>query len=94
MLNQKQKKFLKEVKSILWEKWDPIGVNDGENEWNDEYDSYAPHIFRLALEGKDATHIAMSLSTAAETSMGLSPAQAHDLEIAKIIIKRKEELFP
>lgn len=69
-------------------------MNDGENEWSDEHDSYAPHIFRLAIESKDASHIAMSLSIAAETSMGLSPNRAHDLEIVKRISKRKEELFP
>ena len=68
-----EKKFLTKVKQILWEKWDPIGVNDGDNEWDDEYDSYAPHISRLALEGKDEERIALSLSSAEKDSMGMSP---------------------
>ncbi len=37
--------FYKEVARILWDKWDPIGLNDGDD-WSegwpdDEYDGYA-----------------------------------------------------
>ena len=92
-LNTKEKQLFNEVKKILWEKWDPIGVNDGENEWDDEYDSYAPHIFRLAVEGKDAIRIAGSLSSSIEQNMGLSANKEHDLNVAKAIIKVKEEIL-
>ena len=69
-LTPEQKRFFAKVKEILWELWDPIGVNDGENEWNDEYDSYAPHIFRLAIEGKSAESIAQSLGLSVTDNMG------------------------
>ncbi len=92
-LNKEEKAFYKEVSKILWEKWDPIGVNDGDNEWDDEYDSYVPHIFRLAIEGNDATRIASSLSASAETNMGLSAAREHDLKVAQIIVKAKEAML-
>jgi hypothetical protein len=92
-LSQDQKALFKRVKKILWEKWDPIGVNDGDNEWNDEYDSYAPHIFRLALEGKDAISIAGSLSLSVEQNMGLSSNKEHDMKVANLIIKAKEEII-
>jgi len=42
---RRQEEFFARVKEILWESWDPIGVNDGENEWCDEDDRYAPHIY-------------------------------------------------
>lgn len=92
-LSAEQKAYFKEVTKILWEKWDPIGVNDGENEWDDEYDSYAPHIFRLAIEGKDAQRIADSLSLSAEQSMGLGSAREHDIKVAELIVKTKLEML-
>jgi len=91
-LNAKEKLLYKEIQNILWETWDPIGVNDGENEWDDEYDSYVPHIFRLAIEGKDVIHIASSFSSSKEQNMGLSANKEHDLNVAEIIIKTKKEI--
>ncbi|MBH0059454.1 hypothetical protein I6F65_21205 [Pseudoalteromonas sp. SWXJZ94C] len=90
-LSAKQKAFYKEVASILWNKWDPIGVNDGENDWDDEYDSYVPHVFRLAIENKDAVKIASHLSSSVIQNMGMSAARDHDLKIAELIIKAKQE---
>lgn len=92
MAKAKEKAFYTEVSRILWEEWDPIGVNDGDNTWDDEYNSYAPHVYRLALEGKDAIKIASALSSSAEQSMGLSPSRGHDLNIAKLIVKKKQEI--
>jgi hypothetical protein len=92
-LTKKQKAFLAEVKKILWEKWDPIGVNDGENECDDEYDSYAPHIFRLAIEGKDAIRIAQSLTISTEQNIGLGASREHDLKIAELILQTKKEML-
>ena len=92
-LNKKQKELLAKVKEILWVSWDPIGVNDGENEWNDEYDSYASHIFRLVIERKDAQRIAQSLSMSISQNMGLSPNKEHDLSVAIKIIKAKEAIL-
>ena len=88
-----EKRFLKKVKQILWEKWDPIRVNDGDNEWDDEYDSYAPHISRLALEGKDEERIALSLSSAEKDSMGMSPNKPHNLKVAKLVLEAKKDII-
>jgi len=92
-LSSEQKAFYKEVERILWERWDPIGVYEPDAEWDDEYDSYVPHIFRLAIEDKDAVRIARSLSASAEQNMGLSAAKEHDLNIAKLIVKTKREMI-
>ncbi|MBE3871752.1 hypothetical protein HJ160_23905 [Vibrio parahaemolyticus] len=88
-----ERRLFKEIASILWNDWDPIGVNDGENDWDDEYDSYVPNIFRLALEGRDASRIARSLSSSIEQNMGLSASLQHDLKIAHKIVEAKVRIF-
>lgn len=92
-LSPSELKFQTKVKQILWEVWDPIGVNDGENEWNDEYDSYAPHVFRLALEGKGAERIALSLSSVESDSMGMSPNRDHNMKTALAIVQAKLDIL-
>ena len=88
-------KLWNRIKNILWEKWDPIGVYESNAEWDDEYDSYVPHIFRLAIEGQDQVRIANSLSDSATLNMGLSKTKqnAHEMNIAKLIIEAKIELL-
>ncbi len=68
-------------------------MNDGDNEWDDEYDSYVPHIFRLALEGNDAIRIACSLTSAVEQNIGLGPNKESDLKVAKLIVQAKKEII-
>ena len=92
-LNLKQKEFYKIISKILWEKWDPIGINDGDNEFDDEYDSYVPHIYRLAIEGHDAIRIASSLSSTIEQNIGLSASKEHDLKVGELIVNAKCEIF-
>ncbi|NMP31719.1 hypothetical protein HII17_09105 [Thalassotalea sp. M1531] len=92
-LSTKQKSFYKEIARILWEEWDPIGVNDGDNQWNDEYDSYVPHTFKLALDNADASKIAKHLSTAIIQNMGLSSNPNHDLRVAQLITETKIKML-
>lgn len=52
-----EKELTAEVDRILWEEWDPIGVNDlSEN--RDEYSSYVPAVVEKLRKG--ATHESMS----------------------------------
>ncbi len=62
-LSADEKRLYRRIAEILWEEWDPIGVNDGENKGDDEYENYVPHIFRLTLEGNHPRRIAGSLSS-------------------------------
>lgn len=89
----KQAKLWKEIQRILWEKWDPIGVYEEDGEWDDEYDCYVPHIFSMAIEGKDHVSIAAYLTSTIKQNMGLSRGhgESHDLKIAKLIVQTKEE---
>lgn len=61
-------KLMKEVDRILWEDWDPIGVNDIPAA-RDEYSSYVPSIARLLKDGADAAQIAHHLKTIEENSL-------------------------
>lgn len=86
-----QLEFYRRVDEILYYKWDPIGVS--ESDWaRDEYQSYLPRVFALALEGASSESIANYLGVVSTESMGLSPAPEHDLKIAQQIIEVKEGL--
>lgn len=58
------------IDRILWEDWDPIGVND-EPAAEGEYTSYVPAVFQMARRGSDARAIAEHLHSIARTAMGL-----------------------
>lgn len=61
-------KLVSEVDRILWEEWDPIGVND-EPAARDEYSSYVPDVVRLLRDEADAAQIARHLQTIEEVSI-------------------------
>ncbi len=65
------RKFYRDVCQLLWEKWDPIGVNGLSNS-TDEYDSYAGTLCRLLLEGRDEHSLMAYLQNVQRNSMGLS----------------------
>jgi len=64
--------MLQKIRRLLWEEWDPIGVNGIAPD--DEYDSYAYRIFAMLGEGKQASEIADYLTWAAGENMGLGGA--------------------
>ena len=86
-----QLKLYKAIDEILWLYWDPIGVNDCE-EARDEYHSYLPHIYRLAIEGADAYRISSSLIATIETNICLGADKEHNQKIAEKIVKAKNEI--
>lgn len=61
---------LKKVDEVLWQHWDPIGVNDTPEALG-EYTSYAPSVLRLVQDGADAEKIASHLDSLQTVSMGL-----------------------
>jgi hypothetical protein len=66
--------------------WDPIGVLPGPGEDEgpmDEYDSYAPHILSLLMQGCGAPEIQAHLILIRTRSMGLDPYPATDSRIAR-----------
>ncbi len=88
-LPPQQMELYKRIDEVLFYKWDPIGISD--SDWSrDEYQSYLPQVFKLALENKTPQPIANYLSVITTDNMGLSEAKSHDMAIAKLILEIKE----
>ena len=94
-LNKKEKVLYKKIAKILWKDWDPLGVYNEKDEWDDEYDGYVPSIFRLAIEDRDAYKISNHLTELQTISMGMRTTlgNEHDKNIAELIIKTKQEII-
>ncbi|MDX5993948.1 hypothetical protein [Ectopseudomonas alcaliphila] len=94
-LSSKEKELWNRISKILWKNWDPIGVYEEDSEWDDEYDSYVPHIFRLAVEGCDHIRIAASLTSTIRQNIGLSATgnSEHDISVAKLIVSARQEIL-
>ena len=70
------------VDKILWEDWDPIGVNDN-GAPDDEYRGYIPSIIKLIIADADESKITKLLHQHANMNMGLSTKIADHAEIAR-----------
>jgi hypothetical protein len=68
---------LEAVRRILWETWDPIGVNQTADAFG-EYDSYAPTIVDLLARGRSASELDLHLARIETDSIGLSPRPSSD----------------
>jgi hypothetical protein len=66
------KELFKIVNQILWEDWDPIGINDNP-QIHDEYSSYAPQIIKLLIDNKDSKQISKLLAQISNIDLGLGP---------------------
>lgn len=77
----------RQVCAVLWEHWDPIGVN-GFGGPSDEYDRYAPALIRHIRGGADDYKVTELLATFARTSMGLSRVdEPRDRAVARRLIE-------
>jgi hypothetical protein len=86
-----QLELYKRIDEVLFYKWDPIGISDGD--WaRDEYQSYLPRVFAYAMESNSPSAIAKYLGIVSTESMGLSASLELDMNIAKMIIEIKESL--
>ncbi len=79
-----QREIWNEVDKILWNDWDPIGVNDYGGS-HDEYRGYVPSILKLLQDGADVYKIAMQLHHHAKVNMGLtSEIESHKKVAAQL----------
>ncbi len=72
------------IRRILFREWDPVGVNLNDD-MIDEYDSYLPEIYRLAMSYFPAEDIAAQLDFVETRYMLLRPNRAKNLAVAKKI---------
>ena len=70
---------LREINLILWKDWDPIGCGVPQ----DEYQSYAPEVLRLLIDGADLHRLSGHLQSVAKLSLScpISDAKAKDAAI-------------
>ena len=88
-LPPQQMELYKRIDEVLFYKWDPIGISDG-NWARDEYQSYLPQVFKLTLANNNPEPIANYLTVITTENMGLSEEKQHDIKIAKLILEIKE----
>jgi len=91
----KVKHLLHEIEVVLWEDWDPLGVNDNPK-LKGEYDSYAGAIFNAAFKTRSAMAVAEHLVAIEHASMGFERRNPNTtLPVAEKILKIVEKYnFP
>ncbi|MFN0049073.1 MAG: hypothetical protein ACKVOU_08135 [Cytophagales bacterium] len=80
----KYKELYQDIDEILWNDWDPIGINDTAP--RDEYQSYTPTIFTLKNKGADQEVIAQKLFELETKNMGLDGNIKHCRQVAEKIV--------
>jgi hypothetical protein len=87
-MNGVQNKFYKIIDEILWNDWDPIGINEYKEEARDEYQSYLPKIFNLKIDNAGKELIAQHLLKIETEMMGLSG----NIEKCRVVAEKIVEL--
>lgn len=94
-LSKEQNQLYELIDNLLWEEWDPIGVNDNPN-IRDEYQSYTPQIFSLILKGGTIEDIAQKLLSIETEWIGLDDSDEQILnknrQIAQKMITTAKQL--
>ena len=68
-----------EIDRVLWEVWDPIGINELPDAPPDEYSSYVNGVFELLVNGASDDAIARHLFAIVADRMELSVATCDDM---------------
>lgn len=87
-MNQRSKKANKiqeSIRRILFEDWDPIGINSFAP--NDEYDSYVGGIYRLLASGASEYRIIERLYQLETVNMGLDGSRERLKSVAEKLLK-------
>lgn len=85
--NEEPTNLYESIDLILWNDWDPIGINDIAP--RDEYQSYTPTIFKLKTIGADSETIAKTLYKIETETIGVSGNIDHCRQVAEKIINLK-----
>jgi hypothetical protein len=83
-MKKKDTALYEQIDEILWNDWDPIGLNDQE-EIRDEYQSYTPHLFKLKTRGAGKVKISEHLYRIETIDIGLEGNKARCEEVAQKI---------
>ena len=67
-----------EISEVLWNVWDPIGLNKRADWPKDEYDGYVNAVYHLLISGSADVHIANHLLLIVQENMEI-PAKFDDM---------------
>lgn len=85
--NEEPTNLYEAIDLILWNDWDPIGINDIAP--RDEYQGYTPTIFKLKTSGADKETIAKTLHEIETVTIGVMGNIDHCRQVADKIINLK-----
>lgn len=88
-LTGKNLQFYETIDRILWENWDPIGINDSNA--RDEYYGYLPKVYRLSLE-EDQKGILEYLLFVERERMGMKGDEEHCEKVASLVMLAKKDI--
>lgn len=80
-LSEIELELFKVIDEILWDDWDPIGVNTIEKAVG-EYKTYVPEIIQMIRRGKTAKEISEYLSDVETNFMGLECNRENNEKVA------------
>jgi len=92
-LSEQQNQLYNFIDDLLWEEWDPIGINDIP-EARDEYSSYTPQIFSLAIHGASHEDIVEKLRRIEINWMGLVSNAERNMKLATKILQAALDFKP
>lgn len=90
-LSSQQNELYQGIDQILFEDWDPIGINELEGP-RDEYYAYLPVVFNLALENATESQIAEFLCKCINENIGLSSSVEANMRVANKIVQLKTKV--
>lgn len=82
------KKLYQDIDEILWNDWDPIGINNVAP--RDEYQTYTPIIFSMKRKGANEEEIAIKLFEIEKEIIGVRGSLDHCMKVARKIIELNE----
>ena len=87
----KQLELYRGIDEILWNDWDPIGINLLPSS-RDEYQNYIPVIFRMVMKSVSIQELEEYLDDVVRNRMGLRSIKKSNQPVAKKIIALKNQL--
>lgn len=90
-MTKEQNLLFEFIDDLLWHEWDPLGLNAYGP--GDEYGSYVPQIFGLAIGNATVEQIAQRLHSIETENIGVAGDFEKCKRLARIIIQKKVALL-
>lgn len=87
--------FREEIYIILCRDWDPIGIYKDESDWDEEYQSYIPAVYKYLMKSDDPKKIEDFLENITKTAMGIRPrlGNGRAKRAALALVQKKKDFY-